>query len=105
MGPGAPCGAWIEHPGQAVTAIIDHTMAMTIDDRARLREAPAQQSVAISRRHLMAVDQHQRASGQRLFQPFGQMDEQPTILLRPIARDVIVAEHGQDVPEPWLELG
>ena len=80
-------------------------MAVSIDDRPGLRKTSAQQAVTIARIGLMTVDHDQMSAGQRLIQPFRQMDEQLPIFLRPFARDIVIAEHRQHPPQAGLKQG
>ncbi len=100
----APGGARIEDPGSGIE-IQCETVAMAVDNRPGLGETSAQQVMAVARRRLMTVNDDQRTARQPLLQPFGQMNQKASILFRPLACDIIVAEHCQDPPQARLELG
>lgn len=98
-----PGGTRVQHPRRRLK-VFDEPMAMAVDDRTDFGEAGAQQPMPIPRRHLMTVNHRELAAGQRLLDPFRQVDQQLAVLLRPLAGDIIVAKDGEHAPKPGLQL-
>lgn len=77
---------------------------MSVDDRARRAEARPQPRMANARRALMTMNHHEGTARQVDRDPFGELAQQPMIMLGPLTGAVVVAEHGEDPAKPGLQL-